>query len=91
MTTDPEILAVETIATALAPLDRAACSRVLDWAEKRYTQLHVEASDLEAFSRFTDALAEAAREIGEVTPLEIMRFAENVQKYERDRIGGGAA
>jgi hypothetical protein len=87
---DPEIEAVEAIAAALRPLDRAACSRVLKWAETRYTQLHVLDGDVEAFSRFTDAFVEAARRIGEVTPEEIMRFAENVQKYERERVAAEA-
>jgi len=84
--TDPEIVAVDAIAAALQPLDRAACTRVLKWAEARYTQLHVLDGDLEAFQKFVDALVEASKSIGEVAPIEIVRFAENVQRYERERV-----
>lgn len=86
---DPEIEAVEAIAAALRPLDRAACARVLKWAETRYTQMQILDSDLDAFCRFTESLVEAAKQIGDVTPLEIVRFAGNVQRYERERVYAG--
>jgi hypothetical protein len=87
---DPETEAIETIATALESLDRAACARVLEWAKTRYTQMHILDGDLDAFTRFVEGLTEAARTIGDVTPIEIVRFAENVQRYERERVKDGA-
>lgn len=83
---DPEVAALESIAAALAPLDRAACQRVLKWAEDRHSRIQIADTGVAAFSRFTEALVEAARTTGDVTPLEIVRFAENVQKYERERV-----
>lgn len=83
---DQELAAMQDLAEHLDSLSRASCLRVLRWAEDRYTKLEILDSDVGAFSRFVDALTEAARQIGDVTPIEIVRFAENVQKYERERM-----
>lgn len=79
MPDDLELVALDAISVALQPLDRASCTRVLAWAEARYTRLHIVEGDLDAFSRFTDGLTKAAAEIGGITPAQIIAFAEKVQ------------
>ena len=83
---DPELKAMLAIVRYLEPLYRAACVRVLKWAEQRYTELFVADGDLKAFQTFTDSLVEAAKQIGDVRPIDIIRFADTVreQKDARD-------
>jgi hypothetical protein len=73
---DPELRAMLAMVRYFEPLNRAACRRVLAWAEKRFTQLDIDESDLSAFASLTESLLAAAREIGDVTPQDIIRFAD---------------
>lgn len=81
---DPELKAMLAIVRYLAPLDRAACTRVLDWAKKRYTELFIADGDVNAFQTFVDRLTEAAAQIGDVTPIEIVRFVDAVKANQED-------
>lgn len=68
---DGEIAAFQAIVQSLEPLGSAACSRILRWAEQRFVSAPLDI-DPEAISRWFEALGNAAREMGDVTPQQII-------------------
>lgn len=77
---------MKAVARALEGLeDRAARRRVMDWARTRYVDvvfLPVEDFDTEGFGRFVDALRQAANQLGNIAPIEIIRFGEYVREMK---------
>lgn len=81
MKDDQEIAAVQAVAQALQPLNRAEAQRVLAWADSRFCgdAFPPLSFDAEEFRKFCSALQSAAAELGNVAPVDILRFVEKVK------------
>lgn len=77
---DGEIRAMMAMKRVLEPLDRGARHRVLEWAEGRYVRESIPDLDPQFMTKFTNAVVQAAREIGDVTPLDIIRAMDELAK-----------
>ena len=63
----------------------SASRRVLEWARTRYVDVvmvPVDEFDTEGFARFTAALREAANRLGDIAPIDIVRFGEYVREMK---------
>jgi hypothetical protein len=82
---DPELAAMKAVARAFEGLDRGGCARVVEWARKRYVDRDLVPFgefDSEGFARFTDALRQATLELGNIAPIDVLRFAEYVRELK---------
>ena len=81
---EPETLAILTIDRVLEPLPVPAVKRVLKYAEDRWASEPMPDWSPTFMADFTRALAEAAREIGDMRPIDVLAAAQEMARWRRE-------
>ena len=83
---ESEVQAIQQVSLALESLNREECRRVLGWAQGRYVDLPdpLEGVSVAGLQTFTKELADIARGMDGVSPLDIMKAAEAFLAAKRD-------
>lgn len=89
-TRDLEMEALGDVARALAPLDRGAAKRVLDWANKRYVEVETPMSheSMDALNKFLEAIHKTAQRLHIARPADLLTamalVAEKTDEVQRE-------
>lgn len=85
-TPDGELLAMQAMVKYLSPLDRGACTRVLAWAEERFTKGFDSFADIEngSFTRFTEEVVGIAKGIDGMSGHDLLIAAREIARIRSE-------